>query len=236
IIATFHSLGIISTVFRLAQRYRTRRLWWDDWWAFIAMTSTIGLMTVYLALPWAKIVFGPISVYNRTVWATLVLYTTALWSARLSVSVAIVRLLSPASLVRRTAIGASYCFAAFWASLIVQKLFLCGAVSVSKPICPVPRSAAYLELAADISADLWLVLSPAYMMVHMKLPRQHKRLIMSIFACGLLVTVTSAVQGYFTLTNNQTWIGIISHFEVSASVFVCNLIVVATYIYRLFRN
>ncbi|TFK38023.1 hypothetical protein BDQ12DRAFT_631795 [Crucibulum laeve] len=234
IIVTFHSLAIISTVFRLAYRYHTRRLWWDDWWAFIAVTSTIALMTVYLALPWTKIIFGPISVYKRTVWTTLVLVTTALWSARLSVSVTIVRLLSPASLVRRTAVGVSYCFVAFWVASITLKLFLCDEVTVSQWTCP--RSTAYLELTTDISADLWLVLSPVYIMVHMKLPRQHKRLIMAIFACGLLVTITSAIQGYFTLMDNQPWTETISHFEVSTSVFVCNLIVVATYIYRLFRN
>ncbi|TFK36604.1 hypothetical protein BDQ12DRAFT_654354 [Crucibulum laeve] len=236
IIVTFHSLAILSTVFRLAHRYRTRRLWWDDWWAFIAVISTIALMIVYLALPWAKIIFGPISVYNRTLWTTLILFTTALWSARLSVAVTIVRLLPPATLVRRIAVGVSCCFVVFWAALLVQKIFLCGTVTVTHWVCPIPRSTGYLELATDITADLWLVLSPVYMLVHMRLPRRHKRLIMAIFTCGLFVTISSVVHDYFIVTSNQAWIGITGHFEVSTSVVVCNLIVVTTYIYRLSRN
>lgn len=51
LIAIPHGLAVIATLFRLFDRHRMRRLWWDDFWAFVALLMDIPLMIAFFLRP-----------------------------------------------------------------------------------------------------------------------------------------------------------------------------------------
>jgi len=46
-----HSTALVTTVLRLVHRFQTRRLWWDDLWAFIALIFDAIVLTLFMVLP-----------------------------------------------------------------------------------------------------------------------------------------------------------------------------------------
>jgi len=86
----------------------------------------------------------------------------------------------------------------------------------------------------------------------MKLRRRHYLLMRAIFMCGLFTTFSSIAHGVFILLQSPSWIGATGHIEVrniyydswfaliyrkvAISIFVSNLIVLVTYIYRIIQN
>ena len=43
---SFHSVAILSTLFRLWYRWYTARMWWDDAWAALAFLADIAWLIV----------------------------------------------------------------------------------------------------------------------------------------------------------------------------------------------
>jgi len=192
-----HSIAFLMTFFRLAHRFNTRRLWWDDFWAFVAILSDIFVWIIFMLTtsifpiitPSGKHLerllchkinepplgarMKPISLSTRSFLrlGTLIFYTTTLWydltqsyitevyiancyrqtiyrAARMSVAVTIVRLLNPGHF-RAVARMAALILGAFWLSLVVQKIFICGGDWHNVPACPIPRVTGYLELGSE---------------------------------------------------------------------------------------
>ncbi|KDR78337.1 hypothetical protein GALMADRAFT_224707 [Galerina marginata CBS 339.88] len=235
ILAITHPIALITTVLRLAHRYRTRRLWWDDFWALIALLADTMVWVIFMAIPMDGLEKKALSIQLLSEFGTLFSYTTALWAARTSVAVTIVRLLNP-GVFRTAAKAATTVFTLFWLTLMVQKIFICGTRWSEVPTCTIPRATGYLELATDITGDLWLFLSPAYMLWHMKLPRRHHRLILTIFGCSLFTSASCVAHIYFILAHQPVWLGITGHIQLGVSIVVCNLLVLVTNIYRIFSN
>lgn len=46
-----HSLAMSSTVYRVIHRFRMRRLWWDDYLAFVALFFDV----IYFATLWVRL-------------------------------------------------------------------------------------------------------------------------------------------------------------------------------------
>lgn len=67
---------------------------------------------------------------------------------------------------------------------------------------------------ADIAADLWLLGAPVYMMLLLKLPRNHTRLILCIFATGILTTAAGIVHCVYIFLNKGMLVGMTGHLEV----------------------
>ncbi|KAF8999868.1 hypothetical protein BDQ17DRAFT_1246014, partial [Cyathus striatus] len=253
-ITVFHGLAILSTCFRLYHRFRNRRLWWDDFWALVSMLVTIVVLGAFVALPFRILFTKSKTMVTFGYWLTMLSYTTALWSARMSVAVTIVRLFNEGR-ARRCAKVMCIIFALAWTALVVQKFSNCGKFTVLSWRCPISHVTAYLELSskfivsyilyyiyayygiADIIADIWLLSAPMYMLWKIRLPsRRHQRLIRAVFACDVLVSVPSIVHIVYIVRKNQPAIGISAQFQVSTSLIVCNLLVVVTYVYRAFRR
>ncbi|TFK36605.1 hypothetical protein BDQ12DRAFT_686710 [Crucibulum laeve] len=234
-IITFHGLAIICTIFRLGHRWRRQRLWWDDFWAFISLISLIPMLLVFILMPYIANLKN-LAMWNAWRMTSIILFTTVLWASRLTVAVTIVRL-QPKGSLRRYSKAASVVFILIWLGMVLQKIFMCGDVGHT-PVgyCPVPRTNGITELATDILADLWLIGGPAYMLLQMRLPRNDNRLLFVIFACGILTTVASIVHSVYILLGQPIAIGLTAHIQAGVSVSVCNLLVVATYFYRIFRN
>lgn len=46
-----HAVALLSSVFRLIHRTRSRRLWWDDFWATVAMLTLCVSVAIWLINP-----------------------------------------------------------------------------------------------------------------------------------------------------------------------------------------
>jgi len=150
----------------------------------------------------------------------------------MSVAVTIVRLLNQGHF-RTVARTATLILGAFWLSLVVQKVFICGREWHSVPSCPLPRTTGYLELGsehvriinggvcplslvnwmqfqltADLAGDLWLLIAPAYMLWRIRIVRRHRRLILGIFGCGILTTAVCLVHFYLIVSHSPGWPGV----------------------------
>ncbi|KAF8154166.1 hypothetical protein B0H34DRAFT_800049 [Crassisporium funariophilum] len=236
VLVIVHSLAFLSTVFRLGHRIRSRRFWWDDFWALIALLSDILLWVIFMALPMPTIRQRSTSLQILSWLGTIISYSTGLWAARISVGVTIVRLLCKGSF-RKLAKWVCLVFGVIWLTRVLQKAFSCGTQwSQIRSQCGVPMSTGYLELCTDLVGDAWLVLAPAYMLWHMKITRRHRYLITTIFGCGLFTTCASVAHIAFILLKEPRWVGISGHIQVGISVLVCNLLVLITYIYRVFAT
>jgi len=236
IVIVCHSFAIPTTCFRLFHRYRTEKLWWDDLWALIALLSEIILFVVYFAKPPYGKPGVPNAVRYASTWLLLEGYTIALWSARLTVAVTIVRLL-PQGTPRRMAKLAATIFGVFGMVMVLQKTFFCGKKSGFLPKCgTIPRYTGIIELITNVLADLWLLSAPAYMLFHMKLQRAHHRLLLAIFLCGIFTTLASLCHIVFILLQIGSWLSPTAHIEAAVAIVVSNLLVLVTYIYQVFRN
>lgn len=115
--------------------------------------------------------------------------------------------------------------------------------------------------SADCVADLWLLFAPAYVLWQMKLQRAQRNLILTIFLCGVFTSLASIAHVVFILVNSPLWLRLTGHIEVSlflkkiwcfmmskywliyswciqvaVAIIVSNLLVVVTYVYRVFRQ
>ncbi|KAF9054128.1 hypothetical protein BJ165DRAFT_686374 [Panaeolus papilionaceus] len=231
LVSTLHVLGTGTTLLRLIHRLVVQKLWWDDFWAFMAMVLSIIPFALYFSL---KAIFAlrSFSLISFSVLGGLVFYTASLWSAKHSVAVTIVRLLRDGSTIRKVACNATVCVGLAGVTLLLQKLFLCGTNFSTLPLCPTPAYTGYLELALGLFGDVWLIASPLYMLYDMKLPRQQIRLLSAIFNCGIFATASNLVHIYYVIKTDPILVVVTAHIQVNVNIITCNLLVLVTLLYR----
>ncbi|PPR04819.1 hypothetical protein CVT24_007079 [Panaeolus cyanescens] len=237
LIATFHTLALLTTLLRLIHRFRRKRLGWDDLWAGVANVFAIIIFVLFLL---SEVIFGkppflstPIPLRTFGIVGTLVFYMTG--CSKISIAVTIIRLVGEGTF-RRIAKAVILAFGVVGISLSLGRVFRCGTDFSKAPICPTPRYAGYLELVFDLLGDTWLIGAPLYMLRKLKLPRQHQRLIGGVFLCGLFTTIASVVHNSFILSRQLLVAGISAHIQLGVSIIMCNLLVLVPYIYRRVRE
>ncbi|KAJ3504731.1 hypothetical protein NLJ89_g7785 [Agrocybe chaxingu] len=235
ILAVSHSIAFLTTFLRLWQRSRTRKLWWDDFWAFVALLSDMFVWILYVVIPIQDLLSKPLGIQIFWKFGTILVYTLGLWSARVSIAVTIVRLINE-SLFRTIAKAVVVLFVVFWLTLSIQKIFICGTRWHEVPDCRLPRVTAYIELATDAIGDMWLLCSPVILLWKMKLSRRHRRLLIAIFSCSIFITFASIAHAYFIVVRIPPWVGITAHIQLGVAVTVCNLLVLITRIYSVFYD
>ncbi|PPR04818.1 hypothetical protein CVT24_007078 [Panaeolus cyanescens] len=237
LISTFHTLALLTTLLRLIHRFRRKRLGWDDFFAGLANVFAIILFVLFLH---SEVIFGdrkppflstPVSLRTFGIVGTLVFYMTGLWCSKISIAITIIRLVGDGTF-RRIAKAVILVFGLVGISLSLARVFRCGTDFSEAPICPTPRYSGYLELVFDLLGDTWLICAPLYMLRRLKIPRPHQRLIGAVFLCGLFTTLASIVHNSFALTRQVLVAGMTAHIQLGVSIFMCNLLVLATYIYR----
>ncbi|KAJ8515298.1 hypothetical protein ONZ45_g7276 [Pleurotus djamor] len=245
LLAIPHGLAIIATVFRLWDRQRLRRLWWDDLWAFIALIFDIPHMIVFFLRPASGSGSSTMPINSRIAiyWISLVMFPSVLWAARISISVSILRLCPPGSIWRRVSYFTSVLFGFLWAGLLIYRVWQCGHDSAwhNNPgvQCFLPRSIGVMTLVTDIVADILLIAIPMIMIYSYQMAKSLRRLFMSVFAASILTSLASIVYVTF-LFGARGWgpglgliVAITSHLEAAVSLLVCNILVIVTFFYRI---
>ncbi|KIJ63210.1 hypothetical protein HYDPIDRAFT_156758 [Hydnomerulius pinastri MD-312] len=232
IIATvFHSIAISSTIFRLSYRLHTSRFWWEDGWAAFALV----LDTVCLACTWLEVPFsglGPLPTIDLvTNWMVAMSFTSILWSCRISILISIVRAANPSPQLRRAAWLTGCSFALMWIALIAQRIVICVQHS-----CEIAQTVAISQLITDVFSDCILVALPIRLLRGTKLSRRRRILILSAFSASLLITAVTILHSAVLFQSTSTGIILIGHVKTALAIFVCNLLVIVTFIYRVCRR
>ncbi|KAF8552135.1 hypothetical protein OG21DRAFT_1523977 [Imleria badia] len=248
----FHALALILTSFRLWFRYHIRRLWWDDFWAALALLcDAVCMVTVWTLTapvdnePHSNAEALRTNAQSRSVhivsyWMSILFYTCSIWFARLSIIFSVVRIVPPARSVRVATFGAGGVITCLWAYVFTCKSVACAmndewyhAVVIE---CPVPKWVAVSEVCTDILSDVILVALPFCLLWRVKLPSNQRIMVLSVFSASILVSVVSVVHTAYLIPLAGFIGGATAEVESAVSLIVCNLLVIITFIYRVIRN
>ncbi|KAF8993454.1 hypothetical protein BDQ17DRAFT_139340 [Cyathus striatus] len=248
ILTIFHTLAITSTTFRLWRRYTTRKLWWDDFWAFVALVVDL----LFFASVWLRWEVptgantvppqGPLLRRITLFWLSALLTPCVAWPARVSMCMSISRLAPPTARRRRALFALAVVFLLLGAVLTAQKIWICAGDSSwhQNPAvqCYTGKTVGYLSLSTDVVGDACLVAIPLRLLWGVKLPRRERRLVLSLFASSILSTLAGIVYAVFIFraasfgSYRTLFVNMTAHIKAAVTLLVCNLLVIVTYIYR----
>jgi len=93
------------------------------------------------------------------------------------------------------------------------------------------------QVSTDCISDAILVILPLKILWRVKLPRRQRRMILTVFASSAIVSIFSLVHGIpQTLPDTSIQFSLTLNLETTSALVVCNLLVLVTYMYRVFRK
>ncbi|EAU90809.2 hypothetical protein CC1G_09286 [Coprinopsis cinerea okayama7 len=231
-----HFLACASTVVRLVHRARRRQIWWDDAWAGVALFFTLFSLAVWYTITFNTKMLSR-SATSFLAWANFFTQPAVIWASRLSIQATVIRFLPPGRnrTVSRHAFGA---LAFMWVATTVSKVFYCGypiPLYPVHPYCYFEVSVTVISVVLNCLATIWLIGWPAYVLLKMNLSKPHRRLFIVCFSSAWVLLAIVIWQG-FNVIKYDIRIQISGHLEIMVSLVTCNLLVLATYIYRILRN
>ncbi|KAH8824317.1 hypothetical protein DL96DRAFT_1613699 [Flagelloscypha sp. PMI_526] len=233
----FFGVAQLMTILRLIFRAKNRRLWYDDAWALLSFACSAMMMsTTFDRLNAHRSQHHMIISY----WISSFSFQNTLWSARMSVICAIIRLTpSQDSLHSRMKLVALL-FLGMWIGLLIHKSYVCGSdlswYSMALPHCTLGLGVMINELVTDILADIALAVVPILLYRNISLPAHQRTMLFIIFASSLLISAVSAVHAYFLMGPAGIYEGFTAEIECSVALMVANIGVVLSFVYRLFRR
>lgn len=213
-----HGIAILCTIARLVYRAWTRHFWWEDAWVVVALIADV----LCLASIWLD--------EKITSWILSTTFTSVVWAARMSIIFSVIRIAnhSGCKIHKQITYLIAVSFACMWAALIAQKMSVCEVHS-----CLMPPSVALSQLITDIIADVSLVAAPLYLWSNVGLSRSRQILVQSAFGASLLITIITILHSvYLTMGHTATTL-IFAYFKAALSLFICNLLVIVTFLYRM---
>ncbi|KAG2115528.1 hypothetical protein DEU56DRAFT_176011 [Suillus clintonianus] len=232
----FLVLGLVLTIFRLTYRVWLRRFWVEDAWAGIAFLCGIAALTSC----WTY-VDGAGEEVIISFWVYSFAFPSVVWAVRQSILFSIVRIVYETQHLRHMILGLAGLFLGLWAGLVAQKAWQYGhdttwyhTATTGKVHAFMTRPMVAFELMSDCLSDTILVALPLRLLWSLKLPKRQKRMIFAIFSSSIIVTIISIFRGICQIAKYTTVLPTATDFETSLSLLVCNLLVVVTFLYRIF--
>ncbi|KAG1741458.1 uncharacterized protein EDB91DRAFT_330028 [Suillus paluster] len=219
-----HGIAIVSTIFRLVYRGWTRRVWWEDAWAAFSLISDVFC----LAYMW----INPSTISFPT-WAFAVALTCVLWAARMSIIFSIIRVANHSGhkihkwITHLIAVS----FACMWVALLAQKIYVCAVQA-----CQMAEPVALSQLITDVISDCLLVAAPLQLWKNVGLSRSRKILVLSSFGASLLITGITIPHSVILFHPLSETTLIFAHVKAALSLVICNLLVIVTFVYRVFSK
>ncbi|KAJ7593865.1 hypothetical protein C8J56DRAFT_1160614 [Mycena floridula] len=239
-----HVFAILITAFRIQRRIHIRKFWWDDFWALVSWILDIILLALLFAQP-AAYVKGFKSQLIAFAWLTPLIYALVVWITKISISTSITRILAPSTKTRKMSIAMTVSLFAMLCGVLIGKFWLCAKDSswhnTPSVSCPPAASVTIFQLITDVVSSVALAVFPLLVLWHVDLPHKERVLILTIFAASILLIGSSTLHtvyafGPSNLQRRTELFSITAHFEAAISLMVCNLLVVVTRCYRVFRK
>ncbi|PPQ83595.1 hypothetical protein CVT25_006345 [Psilocybe cyanescens] len=252
-ITLVHFVSLSMTMVRIRHRWRTCRIWWDDYivvipWAFDCV-STILLWTKYRNRDISWYIPDPEGfVYSK--WFDAFVYFTVIWLSRISLTLSVARIFLPGHRYRIYAfVFISILFLMYLTSILITTFSCPGSpwwnldyttcVSASKKA----DTSIIVGVTIDFAADAVLVAAPLCMFWKVKFTKPSDRiLILALFASSIITML--AAGAYCAIWYGAARIGsdskllfiMMSHLQATLALLVTNLLVVTMMVYRKFRG
>ncbi|KAF8662797.1 hypothetical protein AX16_001081 [Volvariella volvacea WC 439] len=246
IAVTLHAIADAATVFRLVHRYRLRRLWWDDYWAGIALAINIAYLTTVglrrdpsdadFSRQTAVVVF----------WMTAILFPSVVWAARMSISMSIIRLVPEQTMARRLLYIMASAFFLTWMGLLFHKVGICAKTTewhYNRAVqCYLGSTVGIVTLVTDVVSDALLIIVPLNMLRRVRLPKGQQRLLLALFSSSVFSSLAGVVYAVFVFrassfgNKRALLISLTANVKAETTLLVCNLLVLVTYFYRTMRH
>ncbi|GLB43804.1 hypothetical protein LshimejAT787_1403160 [Lyophyllum shimeji] len=238
-ITFFHSLAFVVTTFRLIHRRRRKQCSWDDFWALVAVCCN----NITFIFFWVRVRNNartraghpPSRAIGRINYFIISLtFTAALWAARISITCSILRILPPGP-TRTLVFGMTCVFGIIALALLFSKSWICRHDTSWSTDCPLGEAFNILKLTTDVVADVALVAVPLCILWHTSLPKGPRYMIRAVFATTILTASIGVLHAVYGMLPNLIN-AVTAHLESAVTVMLCNLLVVATFIYRRLWN
>ncbi|KAF5354494.1 hypothetical protein D9758_012390 [Tetrapyrgos nigripes] len=228
-------IAVVITWFRLFLRTKTRKLWWDDFFAFLSMFLSLFFLTGII------IFTDPPERHHSQVVKVFANYIIdigfygAIWPARVSILLTLVRIV-----IGRFRTMLKYMVAAYlltWAILAAQGFWTCESDNAWKKQevaqCVLGKNIAIAQLITDCLADLCLIAAPVYLLSTLNTMRGLRIRLMIVFSSTILITVFSLVHAYAILHQLGLLEFMFALLEVIVSLVVANLSVIISWVFKL---
>lgn len=237
--ATLQVIGLLLAVFRLWFRFRIRRLWWEDAWAFAAFVFA----TNYLIGSWLY-VYSEKPTSTVGYWISILTSNAVIWLVRHSTLFSVARIIYPSLTLRGMVLGIALMFFLLFISFMAAKLwYYCRDLSwtnntlfFGNALLPLSTNLIIFELTIDFIADAVLIVLPIKLLWSVKLPTRQRRMILLVFASGIMVTIAAICRAICQLLDLILIVPLVMDVEVALSSIMCNLLVFVTFLYRYGRS
>ncbi|KAN0075435.1 hypothetical protein V8E55_011458 [Tylopilus felleus] len=226
-------IGIVLSIFRVWFRLQIRRLWWEDAWACIACLCSIALLTsewMYLKGEWTVSIVG--------FWIYSLMLTCVVWAVRMSLLFSVARILNPTHRARYMVTALAALFSLIALAYITVKNYggtlLIEVGSSTLRFIRCPRVGCLIQ--SDCISDAILIALPVRLLWGMNLPTKRRRMIIAIFSSSIIVTTASIFRAVSQMMSLTSLVGVATDLEVACCIITCNLLVIATLVYRIFQR
>ncbi|KAF5392794.1 hypothetical protein D9757_001005 [Collybiopsis confluens] len=237
----------ITTVARIYIRFRHRRLWWDDGWAFLTMVLTM-MITVAVFVT-GNPDAGPIGSHNRRIkviqfWIIMICYSFGAWFARITLILSTVRLIPTIFTLRKISEWAFICFLLMCLGVSSAKVYFCASNkswhNLRAPVCQLTSNAplAIGELATFLVADTILVAIPLRLLYRIALPSGKRRMLLLMFSANMITSIVAVLRVVFLInySSPSPSLTLAIKAEVGTALIVANLAILTPYVYRLINS
>ncbi|KAF9454424.1 hypothetical protein P691DRAFT_717461 [Macrolepiota fuliginosa MF-IS2] len=221
-------VAVGTTAFRLLVRFRKNRLWIDDILAAFSMCAlTTQLVAIFLTPNQRN------GVARYYLIATM--FYAAIWSARLSIMFAVIRIARTLQPTRFLYFIAAL-FLLTWIILTVQVFWECEPnpswKRMKMPQCTLSRGVPIIQIVTDVLSDSSLLVVTSRLFLIFQEKKLRWRLTV-IFGTCIITTVVSFVHAAYLIEAKGITILTAAVVEDSTSLIVCNIPVIVTAIIKL---
>ncbi|KAJ7612722.1 hypothetical protein FB45DRAFT_939614 [Roridomyces roridus] len=230
--------AVCITYCRLYMRYRHGKLWWDDLWAFCGSCFAIAFVVVFI-LHIRDPLTNPMTQGAKvaTYYFCPETFYSVAWTARISILFTIIRL--SFGLLRKVLLGAAGLFFLCWFILCAQVFWVCVPEPTWKlsPLaqCDLGREVAITLIIMDVICDTVLIAAPMHLLWGARLQRSLKLRLIAVFAATAIMTAVSLYHDYTIYLYGGLAEAFAANLQVSVSLMVANLSVIAAFVFRLIR-
>lgn len=234
-----YAIALLTTAFRITHRVRIARFWWDDFWALVS-AFLIAILLVFLWLvPYLKD-HGTLDQLVLTAWIGPLVFNVVVWTTRISICYSITRILPPGK-ARTISLILIVAFFVSCAGVFAGKVWICAHDSswhyLPSVSCPQNDAVNVAQVTIDIISILCLVVFPFHVLRRVDLPAPERRLVLALFATSLVIATFVIPHSVFAF--RPSWVQLFAwtgHLEAGVSQIICNVLVVGTWFYRVFRH
>ncbi|KAJ3549959.1 hypothetical protein NMY22_g691 [Coprinellus aureogranulatus] len=244
-----HAFAVGSTGLRLWDRYRSCKLWWDDYVAVIPMLCDAFYGILFWFRFMSKGILTPEERHEISKWtvANSFLYYTIIWTSRISLSLSLTTNLPP-RFSQKLAIRSRHLLRRRYSVSFILSVVTCSAGSIDwrklqfdTRTCRKGPDGFYLggiiATTFDFLADAVLVICPLVLLWRVHLLEIDRRVVLAAFSASLLTALAATVfcvfwYGGLPLGPDQS----ILISATAISLIVCNTLIVSMYFYRQIRQ